>query len=79
MCGLTYITIGKGKNQLPLFTGNGSIEQIVSERWHNAKKQYLVGWKGLEPIYDRWLDDSDLLNPSKQSCHKPCLVEELLE
>jgi hypothetical protein len=31
----------QSKNQLPLFTGNGSIEQIVAERWHNGKKQLL--------------------------------------
>jgi len=69
----------QSKNQLPLFTGNGSIEQIVAERWHNGKKQYLVGWKGLEPIYDRWIDDSNLLNPFKQIFHNPYLIEEQLE
>jgi hypothetical protein len=67
------------KNQLPLFTGNGSIEQFLSERWHNGKKQNLVSWNGQEPTYDRWIDDSDLINPFKQSFHNPCLIEELLE
>ena len=46
------------------------VEQILTDRTYQCKKQYLVRWRGYAPAYDSWVNESELHAPDLLKDHR---------
>src|SRR5580693_1922482 len=46
------------------------VEEILGDRQHRHKRQYLIQWKGYAPAHDSWVDESELHAPDLIDAYK---------